>query len=540
MVMGILKGPQGGPRGTRDQSLGQVFFENAHKNGEKIFQIDADTGKYETFEQVKNRSVPVALKLKKLGVGAEDVILLCCKNNADNIIPALAAWFIGASIASVDPKQQYYDVRRSLNIVEPKVLFVVDDAVPLIEESLKDCEIVPVVIVIGRSDKYETMESMLSSNSDEVDSFQPVKIKKNQTAVIIFSSGTTSTPKGICMSHYSLLYGMHGVSERFGYNLDVCMHFSSLFWISGAMITGWCLAEAKTKVVGSGITGERFLECIHKYKVTYAFTSGEFTYSITNLDQDILSKYDTSSLQVLNLGGATMDPKQIARVRAVLRHTRVTLVYGSSEAHCIAAFDVNSQKAYEEKLTSSGLPVPDVQLKFVDVETRTPVGPAQQGEILIKSPYLFTGYYKLEKPDTFDDEGFLKQGDLGYYDEDGYVYVTDRISETFKYRTFHVSPSLVERVFLQHPAVQEGVVFGIPHHGDRFHPAACVVPKKDCDINVDELIEFVNARVSDSHHIRAGLQLLESLPRTLTGKIQRRLVKEKFLNNLKCKYQLFK
>ncbi|XP_060522304.1 luciferin 4-monooxygenase-like [Cylas formicarius] len=534
MVTGILKGPQGGPRGPKDRSLGQAFFENARKNGDKIFQIDADTGKYETFEQVKNRSVPVALALIRLGVGAEDVILLCCKNNADNIVPALAAWFIGASVASVDPKQQPYDVRRSLNIVEPKVLFVVEDAVPLIEESLKDFEIVPVVIVIGRSEKYKTMENMLGNNGDEIGSFEPVKIKKDQTAVIIFSSGTTSTPKGICMSHFSLLYGMHGLSEHFGYNLDVCAHLSSLFWISGAMVSGWCIAKAKTKVVGSGITGEKFLELADKYKMTYAFTSGEFTYSVTNLAENVIAKYDTSSFQVLHLGGATMDPKQVAKVRSVLKHTKVTLAYGSSEAHYVTAFDLNCQKAYEEKLVSSGTPVPDVQLKFVDVETRTLVGPNQQGELLIKSPYLSTGYHKLDKPDSFDEEGFLKQGDLGYYDEDGYVYVTDRISETFKYQLFHVSPALIEEVFQQHPSVHEAVVFGVPHHGDRFHPAACVVPKKGSDIDVDELIEFVNARVSDSHRIRAGVKVVGSLSRTLTGKIQRRSAKEQFLNIQKC------
>ncbi|XP_060522585.1 luciferin 4-monooxygenase-like isoform X2 [Cylas formicarius] len=457
--------------------------------------------------------------------------MLCCKNNSDNIVPALAAWYIGARVASVDPKQEVPDVKRCLAIVEPKVVFVVEDSLRLVEDSLVGSDIFPRIIVIGKSAKYKTMAEI--ERADICD-FKLAEVTGDDVAVIMFSSGTTSVPKGICISHYSLLYGARGLKEHNSLKNRVLIHFSSMYWASAVMMTGWCVLEAIPKVIGSNMEGERLLQLIEKYKISYIFSSNIVSYSLTDLDPEVVSKYDTSSLYSYHIGGSTIAPQHLLRLRNLLKHTHVALLFGTSEVNYAIAFDHTQTKAYLEKVSSSGTPLPDVELKFIDVETRKPVGPNQQGELLIRTPYMLSGYYKMEKPESFDDEGFLRQGDLGYYDDDGYIYITDRISETFKYRTFHVSPSLIEEVFLQHPSVRQAVVFGIPHPIDRFHAAACVVPKKNSDIKVDELIEFVNARVSGSHRIRGGVKIVEALPKTPSGKIQRRTVKEEFLNNIKC------
>ena len=140
-----------------------------------------------------------------------------------------------------------------------------------------------------------------------------------------------------------------------------------------------------------------------------------------------------------------------------------------------------------------------------------------------------SGYHNLSKPDIFDEDGFYKTGDLGYYDTDKYIYVTDRLSEMFKYKTFQVSPSLVEHTLLNHPAVAEAVVFGVFHPVDMNHPAACVVLKSGMEADKYEIIEFVNSKVSDSHKLRDGLMIVDSIPKTPSGKIQRRSVRDLFI-----------
>ncbi|XP_060522586.1 luciferin 4-monooxygenase-like [Cylas formicarius] len=528
MVRGIVRGKKSTLPKDKSKTLGGVFLEQAEKNGDKIFQIDADTDSHDTFAALKKRSVPIAVSLRELGVNSQDVVMLCCKNNSDNIVPALAAWYIGARVASVDPKQEVSDVKICLAIVEPKVVFVVEDSLRLVEDSLVGSDISPRIIVIGKSAKYKTMAEMERA---DISDFKLAKVTGDDVAVILFSSGTTSVPKGICISHYSLLYGARGLVEHNSLKPSMLMHFTSTYWASAVMLSGLCMLDVIPKVIGSRIDGERLLQLIEKYKISYIFSSGTLSYLLTDLDPEIVNKYDTSSLYSYHMGGSTMDPQQLLRLRKLLKHTNVAMTFGTSEVNYAIAFDHTNAKAYLEKVSSSGTPLPDVELKFVDVDTREPVGPNQQGEMLIRTPYMLSGFYKLEKPDSFDDEGFLKQGDLGYYDDDGYIYITDRISETFKYRTFHVSPSLIEEVFLQHPSVREAVVFGVAHPVDMFHPAACVVPKKDSDIDVDELIDFVNARVSDSHQIRGGVKMVGVLPKTPTGKIQRRTVKEDFLKS---------
>ena len=157
------------------------------------------------------------------------------------------------------------------------------------------------------------------------------------------------------------------------------------------------------------------------------------------------------------------------------------------------------------------------------------LGPNQVGEIRIKHPYVLSGYHNLHKTDVFDEEGFFKLGDIGYYDDDHYVYVTDRMSEMFKYEHHHLSPADMEVYLLGHPAVAEVVVFGLPHVVDRNHPAACVVLKKEAQATEKELIQYFNSKVADPKQLRGGLMITESLPRTPTGKVKRREARDMFI-----------
>lgn len=317
------------------------------------------------------------------------------------------------------------------------------------------------------------------------------------------------------------------------YISGVVLHFSSFYWISTWSMTAICMTTGSAKVVSPSVNAEKFLQLVDKYKIAHVFTSGTFTYGITDLPEDIINKYDTSSLRHLSIVGSTMDPKQILRLRQLLPHSYVAMGYGSSEAHFIAGFSctdhITDRKGYEEKVSSSGRLGPGVELKIVDLDTGTPLGPNKEGEICLKSHILMSGYHNFEKPDTFDEEGFLKTGDVGYYDEDQYIYITDRVGEMFKYRINHLSPSVLEETLLKHSAVATAVAFGVPHPVDRNHPAACVVLKKGTNPTVQELQEFVNSKVSDAYQLRAGVMIVDSFPKTPTGKIQKRTLRDMFV-----------
>ncbi|XP_050359869.1 uncharacterized protein LOC126779774 [Nymphalis io] len=161
-------------------------------------------------------------------------------------------------------------------------------------------------------------------------------------------------------------------------------------------------------------------------------------------------------------------------------------------------------------------------VKIVDVETREPLGPHQRGEICCKSPTLLQGYIGGEV-DYLDEEGFFKTGDLGYYDEDQYVYVVDRIKDIIKYNCFAVYPFELEAVLLQHPSVHEVGVVGAPHGEAQELPTAFVVLKPGTQVTEQELIDFFNKTVAQNEmQMAGGVRFINELPRGAGLKLDRK------------------
>lgn len=527
----ILKGPPlKAPR--IDKGIGEFFFEQAQKYRDNIFQINGDTGETETYDVVKRKSTKVAIQLRKIGIRPKDIVMICCRNNTDNIIPVLATLYVGAYVSSLEPRQTVPDVKRAIGLINPKLMIVEEDSIPLIEKSLEDTNFNPEIIVIGNSDKYGRMYDV-EVESEEEETFVPRKQRGSDKAIIIFSSGTTSEPKGIYLSNSYILNGAQSSLQHMDKKPEVLLHFLSFYWITTWFITGLCLVSGARKVVSPVIMAERFLLFVDKYKITHVMISSTFTYGISAVPQDLFKKYDTSSLHNFCVIGSTVAPAQILRLRKLFPYSCVSLGYGSSEANVLVGHELTNRRGYENKLGSSGTLCAELQLKIVDLDSGALLGPNKEGEICVKSPFLFLGYHKFEKPDTFDEDGFLKMGDVGYYDEDKYIYITDRIGEMFKYRINHISPSLVEHILLSHPAVAEAVVFGVPHEIDKNHPGASVVLRKGANATIQELLEFTNPKVTNAYQLRAGLTIVEALAKTPTGKVQRRIARNLFIETKK-------
>lgn len=142
------------------------------------------------------------------------------------------------------------------------------------------------------------------------------------------------------------------------------------------------------------------------------------------------------------------------------------------------------------------------------------------------------GYYGIDSSDCWDKDGYIRTGDMLYYDEDKYFYHVDRIKEMLKYKSWHVQPNVIENVILQHPAVLKAVVVGIPHPHDGDHPMALIIIKKGYEnVTEDEVTIFANERLDDRQQLRGGLRIIKNLPLTPTGKIQRMQIRNLILNN---------
>jgi 4-coumarate--CoA ligase len=160
--------------------------------------------KSETYGSVKLRSVRVAMQLQTRGITSKDVVAFCSSNTLDNSIPIIGATYLGARVANLEPSLSLRHIRHLLSIVTPKIIFVEESVVNLIEESLLIANFYIDIIVLGKSDKHMTLSQLLGPQEKE-DLFLPPPVDINDLAVMFFSTGTAGLPKAICHSHYTLL-----------------------------------------------------------------------------------------------------------------------------------------------------------------------------------------------------------------------------------------------------------------------------------------------------------------------------------------------
>ncbi|CAH2045280.1 unnamed protein product, partial [Iphiclides podalirius] len=179
----------------------------------------------------------------------------------------------------------------------------------------------------------------------------------------------------------------------------------------------------------------------------------------------------------------------------------------------------------------------DRNARVVDVESRKRLGPMETGEICIKGPVVMKGYMEDESANRgiIDEEGFLKTGDIGYYDHDGYIFIVDRIKELIKYKGHQVAPAAVESVVLQHSGVAECGVVGAPDDYAGELPTAFVVVKPGSRVTARELIEFAASRLSPANHLHGGVIFVKEIPKNPSGKILRRVLKQNLQKKRKSK-----
>ncbi|KAG5875177.1 Luciferin 4-monooxygenase, partial [Gonioctena quinquepunctata] len=176
-------------------------------------------------------------------------------------------------------------------------------------------------------------------------------------------------------------------------------------------------------------------------------------------------------------------------------------------------------------------------ITFMSITVRDPesgkwLGPNKVGEICATGPMMMSGYYKNEQAtrETFTSDGWLKTGDLGYYDDEGYFYIVDRLKELIKYKGFQVAPAELEALLINHPKVLDVGVVGAPDDLAGELPLAFVVKKEGIDVTERELQEYVAKRVSPQKRLRGGVFFVPAIPKNPTGKILRRELRKNLAN----------
>jgi long-chain acyl-CoA synthetase len=269
-------------------------------------------------------------------------------------------------------------------------------------------------------------------------------------------------------------------------------------------------------------SAERALELIERERVTNFV--GVPTQSWDLLESPRFAEFDTSSLVSVGGGGAPAPPALVARVEAGFRRGRPSIGYGMTETNAYGP--QNSGDDYVTHPTSTGRGTPILAVEVRDPDGRAvPVG--EQGEIWFKGPHLIRGYWN--RPDATAEtivDGWLRSGDVGRVDADGFVYVEDRAKDLVLRAGENVSCAEVEAAVYEHPGVYEAAVFGVPHERLGEEVAVAVLPKPGHAVDPDELRAHVAARLAP-FKVPSRVVLVEArLPRNAAGKILKRELRQ--------------
>ncbi|WAQ94556.1 LUCI-like protein [Mya arenaria] len=229
-----------------------------------------------------------------------------------------------------------------------------------------------------------------------------------------------------------------------------------------------------------------------------------------------VSEYDLSSVSQIACGAAPLSKEIEDLVKEKLKLPCIFQGYGMTE---IGVTHLNGRGEFRYKSVGKLLPL--TEMKIVDVETGKPVGPGQEGEIWIRGPQVCGGYLGLPEQtrELFTNDGWVKTGDIGYEDEDGYLFVVDRLKELIKYKAFQVAPATLEDILLRHDAIADVGVVGMPDVEAGELPRAYVVRKQGREASEEEIRKFVDDQVAPHMKLRGGVEFIQEIPRTASGKI---------------------
>ena len=460
-----------------------------------------------SYSEFAARVLAVAEQLRDRGVAAGDRVAVCALNRVEMLELLFACAHLGAVLVPVNNRLTAPEVRFQLGDCEPSVVLADAAFVNMLRDAGTEPEDLDEFASLARADRTHSA----GSGSQEQGS-------PKHPLLLVYTSGTTGTPKGAVLSQGSLHYTvLNGVAhEGFGTG-SIVASVLPLFHVGGLNIqTVPCLFAGGTVVLAERFDPESLLAMMRRHRPTHLLLVPAAMEAL--LDCGSLMPADLSSVGALNCGSSIVPDQLIRRFNAL--DVRVVQVYGATETGPTAVV-LDYRDA--DRVGSCGKPASHCDLRIVSL-TGVDVAPGDAGEIWLRGPNLFTHYWNRprETEEAFS-EGWYRTGDLGYVDDDGFVYVTGRIRELIISGGENIYPAEVERVLGEHPAVSQAAVVG--RSDDRWGevPVAFIVPEAGAPPDSEPLEQWCAHRLAGYKQPRDWI-FVDDLPRTSLGKVRKHLL----------------
>jgi long-chain acyl-CoA synthetase len=493
--------------GTRNLArLAEAAFERRGDYEALLFE-----GRWHRSAELFDRACRVGTGLTELGIAPGDRVVVSMVNCPEVTMVYQALWRAGAVVTPATFLLTTPDLRHVIADSEAVAVITTSDLADKVHEA---------------ADGLAHVRHVISSGPDglgELESASPgaiVERADDELAALLYTGGTTGRAKGVMLTHANLWFSGEAVQKASHVpGVHRSLMTLPLSHSYGILVTigGMHSPESPVTVLLRWFEPRTFLEMIAEHRLQ---TSAVVPSMLHLLLQQPLEEFDLGSLVYLGCGAAPLAAQTAAEIERRIPGVTVRQGYGLTETAALIA----TNPAGKEKPGSVGVPIPGAEVRITDEEDRAlPVG--EIGEICCRSPAVMQGYWR--SPEATDEtirDGWLHTGDVGYLDEDGYLFIVDRKKDVIIRGGFNVYPRDVEDALLEHPAVVSAGVVGRPdeRHGEEV--VAFVALRAADAVSAEELVDWARERIGGYKYPRE-VQFLDAMPLTAVGKLDRKALR---------------
>jgi acyl-CoA synthetase (AMP-forming)/AMP-acid ligase II len=493
-----------------------------------------------TFGQVNERSNRLANALANLGVKKGDMVSILQVNCNQYLETYYAVAKLGAVLVPLNFRAKEDEFSYMLDNCGASAIFAGDRYAEMVNSmraglpGIKHC----ISMDAPRGDMHYYEDLISSGSPDDV----VADIGDDDMTILMYTAGTTGRPKGVPMTHNSFsVYVLENVDPA---NPDIDesnLLTVPLYHVAGFQALLAAVYGGRTLVMMRQFEVKEWMDTVQSEKVNRAMLVPTMLKRV--IDSPDFDKFDLSSLRVITYGAAPMPFEVIKKAIEVMPDVRFINAFGQTETastittlgpedHVISGTTEEKEKKLKRLASSIGRPMADVEMKVVDEEGNE-LPPGEAGEFVARGPRIMSGYYKdAEKTaKAFTTDGWLRTGDTGYRDEDGYFYLAGRGDDLIIRGGENISPEEVENALYAYPKIEEAAVIGVSDLEWGQEPKAIVVLKQGQSATAEDIMEFCRQKLSSFKRPRA-IVFVDELPRNQMGKVLKRVLREKYGQSL--------